>query len=241
MRLRVRFAKTGKVRFVGHRDVARIWERSLRKASLSVAYSEGFSPRPKLSFGLALSTGYESNAEYLEIELLEPADDSTWSPVDAEAMRVRIDAVLPAGFDVLAVAPADRRADSLQQAVTSCTWEILVDPAGVDEVATGVADLLERNEIVVERERKGKVVTEDIRHQVLALDVTGEAGDGVRLSADLGTQPRTLRPDEMLAAMDPPLLARSVCRMNQWMSQGDDRIEPLSVDAAPAPLAEVRA
>jgi hypothetical protein len=45
----------------------------------------------------------------------------------------------------------------------------------------------------------------------------------------------------MLAAMDPPLLARSVCRMNQWMSQGDDRIEPLSVDAAPAPLAEVRA
>ncbi|HJL83618.1 MAG TPA: TIGR03936 family radical SAM-associated protein, partial [Acidimicrobiales bacterium] len=106
MRLRVRFAKTGKVRFVGHRDVARIWERSLRKASLSVAYSEGFSPRPKLSFGLALSTGYESNAEYLEIELLEPADDSTWSPVDAEAMRVRIDAVLPAGFDVLAGAPA---------------------------------------------------------------------------------------------------------------------------------------
>ncbi|MDP6215212.1 MAG: hypothetical protein QGI41_09780, partial [Acidimicrobiales bacterium] len=82
---------------------------------------------------------------------------------------------------------------------------------------------------------------EDIRHQVLALDVTGETDDGVRLTADLGTQPRALRPDEMLAAMDPPLLARSVCRMNQWMSQGDDRIEPLSVDAAPAPLAEVRA
>jgi len=241
MRLRVRFSKTGKVRFVGHRDVARIWERSLRKASLSVAYSEGFSPRPKLSFGLALSTGYESNAEYLEIELLEPADDSIWGVVEAEAMCARIDASLPAGFDVMAVAPADRRADSLQQAVTSCTWEILVDPAGADEVAAGVESLLSRNEIVVERERKGKVVTEDIRHQVLALDVTGETDDGVRLTADLGTQPRALRPDEMLAAMDPPLLARSVCRMNQWMSQGDDRIEPLSVDAAPAPLAEVRA
>lgn len=241
MRLRVRFSKTGKVRFVGHRDVARIWERSLRKASLPVAYSEGFSPRPKLSFGLALSTGYESNAEYLEVELLEPADDSSWGAVEAEAMCNRMNVSLPAGFEVMAVAPVDRRADSLQQAVTSCTWGMLVDPAGVDEVAAGVADLLSRNEIVVERERKGKVVTEDIRRQVLALDVTGETDDGVRLTADLGTQPRALRPDEMLAAMDPPLVARSVCRMNQWMSQGDDRIEPLSVDAAPAPLAEVRA
>jgi len=241
MRLRIRFSKTGKVRFVGHRDVARIWERSLRKADLAVAYSEGFSPRPKLSFGLALSTGYESRAEYLEAELLEPADDADWNPAQAAAMMRRIDEALPTGFDVTAVAPSDRGADSLQQAVTSCTWEIVIDGIRDGEASQQIAEFLARNEIVVERERKGRTVTEDIRHQVLALDVTGATDDGVRLTADLGTQPRALRPDEMLAAMDPPLRARSVCRMNQWMSQGDDRIEPLSVDAAPAPLAEVRA
>ena len=60
MRLRIAFSKHGKIRFTSHRDVARIWERALRRTNLPVAYSEGFTPRPKLSFGLALSTGHES-------------------------------------------------------------------------------------------------------------------------------------------------------------------------------------
>ena len=60
MRQRVRFTKRGKVRFLSHRDLARVWERALRRAGIRVAYSEGFSPRPKVSFGLALSTWYES-------------------------------------------------------------------------------------------------------------------------------------------------------------------------------------
>ena len=69
-RVRFRYSKAGKVRFCSHRDLARVWERALRRARLPVAYSEGFSPRPKLSFGLALSTGYESVAEYVDVELM---------------------------------------------------------------------------------------------------------------------------------------------------------------------------
>ena len=65
----VRFSKAGKVRFTSHRDVARIWERALRRVALPVAYSEGFSPRPKVSYGLALPTGYESAGEYFDVEL----------------------------------------------------------------------------------------------------------------------------------------------------------------------------
>ena len=65
MRLRVRFVKLGRVRFTSHRDVARMWERAVRRIGLPVARTEGFSPRPKLAFGLALSTGHESLAEYL--------------------------------------------------------------------------------------------------------------------------------------------------------------------------------
>ena len=57
-RYRIRFSKLGKIRFTSHRDVARMWERALRRATLPVAYTEGFSPHPKLSFGLALSTGH---------------------------------------------------------------------------------------------------------------------------------------------------------------------------------------
>ena len=89
-RLRVRFSKFGKVRFTYHRDVARIWERSLRRGDVAVAYTEGFSPRPKLSFGLALSTGYESYGEYLDVVLREG------SPVGIDDIGVLVTPGLPA-------------------------------------------------------------------------------------------------------------------------------------------------
>ena len=72
--VRVRYAKRGKIRWISHRDVARAFERALRIERLPLAFTLGFSPRPKVSFGLALSTGYESEAEYLDLELSEPID-----------------------------------------------------------------------------------------------------------------------------------------------------------------------
>lgn len=238
MRLRIRYSKKGKVRFISHRDVARIWERALRRVGVSVAYSQGFSPRPKLSFGLALSTGHESEAEFLDLELSD--EDGDWTAVRGEDLAARLTVALPVGLDVVAVAPVEK-GDSLQQAVTSCTWAIEVDDVDREYMDAWVADVLSREEIVVERERKGKPVVEDLRPHVLALDVTGTTETGIRLSADLGTQPRALRPTELLAAVDPPLTARTVCRMNQWMSQGDDREEPLMAPTVPAPSARVPA
>jgi len=238
MRLRIRYSKKGKVRFISHRDVARIWERALRRVGVAVAYSQGFSPRPKLSFGLALSTGHESEAEFLDLELSD--EDGDWTAVRGVDLAARLTAALPVGLDVVAVAPVEK-GDSLQQAVTSCTWAIEVDDIDREYMDAWVAGVLSREEIVVERERKGKPVVEDLRPHVLALDVTGTTETGIRLSADLGTQPRALRPTELLAAMDPPLTARTVCRMNQWMSQGDGREEPLMAPTVPAPSARVPA
>ena len=238
MRLRIRYSKKGKVRFISHRDVARIWERALRRVGVSVAYSQGFSPRPKLSFGLALSTGHESEAEFLDLELSDEGGD--WTAGRGEDLAARLTAALPMGLDVVAVAPVEK-GDSLQQAVTSCTWAIEVDDVDREYMDAWVAGVLSREEIVVERERKGKPVVEDLRPHVLALDVTGTTETGIRLSADLGTQPRALRPTELLAAVDPPLTARTVCRMNQWMSQGDGREEPLMAPTVPAPSARVPA
>src|SRR5689334_18250150 len=77
MKVRIRFSKLGKVRFTSHRDVARMWERALRRAAVPVAYTEGFSPHPKLSFGLALSTGHESLGEYLDVDI-----DRAAAPLD---------------------------------------------------------------------------------------------------------------------------------------------------------------
>jgi hypothetical protein len=152
----------------------------------------------------------------------------------------RLTEALPIGLDVVAVAPVEK-GESLQQAVTSCTWSIEVDGVDMEQMNAWVADVLARDEIVVERERKGKPVVEDLRPHVLALDVTGTTETGVRLLADLGTQPRALRPSELLTAVDPPLKAGTVCRMHQWMSQGDNREEPLTAPIIPAPSATVPA
>lgn len=233
-RIRVRFSKLGKIRFTSHRDVARIWERTLRKARIEVAYSEGFSPRPKLSFGLALSNGHESLAEYLEIEL---ATDEELTAEGALKIKEQLNITLPVGLEVQAIAVASRKDESLQQSVRSCTWRFDIDDLDISSAQDWVDSVLGAEEIVVERERKGKVVVEDLRQQILFIQVVEATDHGVRLLAELGTQPRALRPSEFLAVSDPPLKARYVCRMNQWMLQGDERVEPLSVNAGPAPFA----
>ena len=135
-KVRVRFAKLGKIRWTSHRDVARMWERAFRREQLPLAYSEGFSPRPKVSFGLALPTGHESLAEYLDLELAPEAD-----ALDLEALPARLSAALPVGVDVLALGSLEPRTPSLQEDVTSCTWRLAAVPAdgcpavGEDELA----------------------------------------------------------------------------------------------------------
>jgi len=133
--VRLKFTKLGKIRFTSHRDVARLFERALRKAAVDVAYTEGFSPRPKIAFGLALSTGHESLAEYLDVALAR--DD-----VDVTALPGRLSSALPAGIDVVAAAPVQPGDASLQEAVTSCTWRI--EAVGIDvPTATRLVDAAE--------------------------------------------------------------------------------------------------
>jgi radical SAM-linked protein len=235
-RLRVRFTKLGKVRFLGHRDLARVWERTTRRAGLDVAYSEGFSPRPRLSFGLALSTGYESLGEYLDIDL--------WTvPADLAALPGRLSSLLPEGIDVSAACLVERSEPSLQQAVTSCSWQIDVSDRAPDDLAEVVARALAAPQLVHERERKGQVVVDDLRPQILALVVEGliDGSSTVRLTAELGTQPRTLRPAELLAALDPPVTEGRVRRTHQWMTRDGARREVLPAGATHALHAGERA
>ncbi len=241
MRIRIQFSKLGKVRFTSHRDVARIWERALRRAELPVAYSEGFNPRPKLSFGLALSTGHESDVEYIDLDL----DPDRVQDLDLDALPDLLSAQLPVGMTATAAVVADKRMPSLQQAVTSCTWRIDVAEDDLPLVERAVAGALGADEIVVTRERKGKQVTDDLRPLVLRLDVQSpteegrpnESGStatpGLTLIAELGTQPRAVRVSELLAALDPPLTELRVHRLHQWITTDDgQRTDPMRVNAA---------
>jgi len=221
MKVRLRFSKLGKVRWTSHRDVARMWERAFRRVDLRLAYTEGFSPRPKVSFGLALPTGGESVAEYLDIELADGEQP------DVAALPGRLSPALPVGIDVLAAAVVDEKG-SLQEIVTSCDWELVAAGIGVDALTERVAQVLAADTLVVSRERKGQTSLDDVRPQILSLAV---ADDGL-LECELATLGRGLRPSELLAALDPGLEPGRVRRTHQWIQRDGAKWEPL-----PLPLA----
>jgi radical SAM-linked protein len=220
-RLRIRFQKLGKVRWTSHRDVARMWERACRRVRVPLAWTGGFSPRPKLSFGLALPTGAESFAEYLDLELAPDAE------VDVEGLPALLSPALPAGVDVTALAVVDPRAPSLQEDVDSCTWRVAFAP-GV-ELAAVVERALASSSLLVERERKGRLSVDDVRPAILALSATTTSDGEPELEALLVTQARALRPQELLQALDPNLEAARVCRTHQWIERDGLREEPLTV------------
>ena len=239
VKVRLRYSKYGKVRFLSHRDLARIVERSVRLAGLPVAYSEGFSPRPRLHFGLALSTGYESDAEFFDVDL----DPSKGDPGAVEDLPGRLAPCLPPGVTVTAAVLLDPGTPSLQEAVTSCTWRFELGPtddAAASELAAEVAGLLAAEQLVVTLERKGKQVDEDLRPLILGLSFERTAdGDGV-LHAELGTKPRSVRPAELLAAFRSSPEPQRVVRTHQWTMRDGQRCEPIGL-VAPSPHAEVRA
>ncbi len=214
MRQRVRFVKHGKVRFLSHRDVARVWERALRRSGIRVAYSEGFSPRPRLSFGLALSTGYESRGEYLDVDLAED--------LEPQELVALVDPSLPVGMAAQAAIRTPPGTDSLQQAVTSSSWSIDLPTATADAVRAAVGRALDADELPIVVERKGSHTELDARPAILHLDA-----DGTRLDAELATQPRSLRPAELLRALDPTWPIGSVLRTHQWTTVDGARCEPI--------------
>lgn len=231
MKLRLRFTKLGRVRFLSHRDVARVWERTIRKAELPIAYSEGFSPRPKVHFGLALSVGHTSDAEYLDLDLREP--------VQLDGLADRLTACLPPGMAVTALAELDAGQPSLQAVVDVVTWRFTVD--GEVEKVTAAADaLLGRDEIAVTITRKGVEQSADLRPALLTLSVEETSGGEVELVADLATRPRSFRPAELLAAFDPPLGERYVHRVEQWIIDDGARRPPLAVGAQSPPELELQ-
>ncbi|HEX5367398.1 MAG TPA: TIGR03936 family radical SAM-associated protein [Acidimicrobiales bacterium] len=247
--MRVRFAKHGKVRFTSHRDVARIWERALRRAGVAVAYTEGFSPRPRLSFGLALSTGYESEAEYLDVALREEP-----GPSSVEQLPARLAPVLPAGIDVARAVVLPPGAESLQQAVASCTWHIEVADVAPPDAAAGVDRALAATELALARERKGRCVTDDVRPAIVDMRVLGPVTEvvaplaprrsgmlGTALEAELATQPRALRPAELVAAIDPSWVVARVTRIHQWTLAGGARREVVDLEPAATPPSHAEA
>jgi radical SAM-linked protein len=188
-RLRVRYAKRGRLRFTSHRDFSRALERALVRARIPMAYSSGFNPHPRISYAGASPTGAASEAEYLEIGLAET--------VDPGRLADDLDLALPDGLDVLDVVEA--APGSLADRLEVSRWQIdlPLPPAAVSSAADA---FLARASVTVERMTKKGLRSFDSRAAVLALDVTTYDA-GSRLTAVLRHTVPAVRPDDVLTGL----------------------------------------
>jgi len=159
----VRYAKRGKMRFASHRDVARVFERGVRRAALPIAYSAGFTPHPRISYAGGAPTGVASEAEYLSLALT--------ARQAAAQVRQRLNQTLPDGIDVIDVTEDTEGRDALE----ASQWRVVlpgVEPAAAERA---VAGFLALSEAPVERLTDKGVRRLDARAAVVTLDVLGPA------------------------------------------------------------------
>jgi radical SAM-linked protein len=239
-RLRLRYAKRGRLRFTSHRDFARAFERALKRAQVPMAYSAGFSPHPKVSYVGAAPTGVASEAEYLEIGLDRA--------VEPEAVRLALDAALPPGLDVVEAVVA--QAGSLPERIDASEWVVELPGVTVEELTTAVEAFRAATEVTVERLTKNGRRTLDARAAVVRLDV-GRSADPTRgISPDAEVSDLTcailklvvrhvtpaVRPDDVLtglrsvSALTPPVPPRATRLVQGALTESGEIADPLAPD-----------
>ncbi|TDC89695.1 TIGR03936 family radical SAM-associated protein [Actinomadura sp. 7K507] len=221
-RLRVRYAKRGRLRFTSHRDISRAVERAVRRAGIPVAFSGGFTPHPKISYAGAAATGVASEAEYLEIGLTETRDPAR--------VRADLDAALPPGLDIVDVVPvragsagdAQPRPSAFADRLEASEWRIRLDGVSSDDAAAAVAAFMGAGDIEVERLTKKGRRRFDVRAAVSSFELDRRAAPAadapcaiLRMVVRHSTP--AVRPDDILTGLrqvadlappSPPLVTR---------------------------------
>ncbi len=193
-KLRLRYAKRGRLRFTSHRDFGRAFERAVQRAGVPIAYSSGFSPHPRISYANASPTGAASEAEYLEIGVTRACQP--------DAIRRALDRALPDGLDIVDVVIA--RSGSLADRLEASVWR--VELPGVDTTAAkaAVERFLARDHLEVERMTKRGLRSFDCRAAVVRLSAREGGSSGaecaiMELVVRHGTP--AVRPDDILAGL----------------------------------------
>lgn len=189
MRVRLTFTKQGALRYTGHLDLHKIIERSIRRARLPLAYSQGYHPQPKINLAAALPLGFSSRAEVMDI----------WLDGDVEDIVSNLQANVPPGLTILDARPVDDRVPSLQSQVMGAEYEVKITETGsASGLIEKVASVLESESIPRVRRKKAY----DLRPLIEEMTLNANDQLFMRLSARAGA---TGRPEEVLAVMDIPV------------------------------------
>lgn len=192
MKIRVQYAKEGRLRFLSHLDVQRTLARAFRRSGLPVAYSQGFNPHPRISFGSALATGVSSEGEFFDLNLTEP--------VAPDQLTAVLNRALPDGLRVVEAREVPEQQDSLMSLLNAAKYRLTLElgPAEPQVLRTAVAAFLQREAVPFLRQGKKGKVPVDIRKQVYELSA---ASENVLLATVQNGSEGSLKPAELLEGL----------------------------------------
>lgn len=155
-RLRLKFGRGEEVKFISHLDVMRFWERVLRRGEIPVAYSQGFTPHPRISVAAPLAVGVTSEAELMDVWL------NLWMPPQSFVMRVK--SQLSQGFEVFEVWEVGLSVPSLQSCLALAEYHVAVmSEKSERDVSASICSLLQAKELPWHHSRGDKVHSYDLR------------------------------------------------------------------------------
>jgi radical SAM-linked protein len=188
MRVRITFTKQGALRYTGHLDLHKLWERAARRAGLPLSYSQGFHPQPKISLASALPLGFSSRNEIMDIRL---NDD-----IPVEDISNRLKDTLPTGIQILKVEQVEDGLPPLQTQILSATYEVhFTEPVDGSDITRKVQQIMMAESLP--RQRRGK--SYDLRPLIEMLSVVTESNGAIWLRMTLSArEAATGRPDEVL-------------------------------------------
>ncbi|UFS72036.1 TIGR03960 family B12-binding radical SAM protein [Geomonas sp. RF6] len=165
-RVRIRFSKTGRMRYLSHLEMLTLFTRAVGRAGVPIRFSQGFHPHPKFSFATALSVGVESFAEYLDMEI-----DAGYG---ADTLKEALNRALPEGVEVLEAKEIPLRSASLSTIMELVRYTVRIPPPLCADLQLQAARFLEKESVPYVREKKGKSLELDLRHEMKELSAHGD-------------------------------------------------------------------
>jgi radical SAM-linked protein len=190
-RLYITFGKFDALVYTSNLDIAKLWERVLRRANLPILYSAGFNPRPRIALATALPLGFSSECEILDVSLRDSF------PLDG--LIEHLTNASPPGLRIYKIAEVPVRSPALPTLVRSSEYRIrLDDNIDTNMVQERIKTLIESPSFDQRRERKGKVVNVNVRPLIHTIHMENDKELIVHLV--VGAE-GNMRPDELMEAM----------------------------------------
>lgn len=209
-KLRVKYSERGPVRFMSHLELTQTLQRAFRRAALPLAFSQGFSPKPKLSWGPPLAVGYQSTSEFLDLQLTKR--------IGAEKIIKEINSLLPEGLKVLEAKYIPANSPSLSSALNIVSYEIVVKapPLGNKENLVELISGLKKKQ-QVKIEKRGKRVLINLNQAIVDV-ATNLVEDKVAISLKLLLGKEGIRPEQFIKLLEKeakPRLSLEILEINR--------------------------